>query len=54
MNVPLTQKEAAEKIGINADTLRRWERGESFPDVLQLRKIEEVYRIHYNEIDFYP
>ena len=28
-NVPLTQKEAAERIGVTVDTIGNWERGKS-------------------------
>lgn len=39
MNIPLTQKEAAEHIGVTVDTIGNWERGKSFPDALQIKKI---------------
>lgn len=50
----LTQEEAAKLIGISKDTLSKYERGLSYPDVPIIRKIEEVYGINYNNIIFLP
>lgn len=50
----LTQAEAAEKLEINEDTLRNYEKGRSFPDVPMLRKIEKLYGVTYNQIIFLP
>ena len=41
MNIPLTQKEAAEHIGVTVDTIGNWERGKSFPDALQIKKLRK-------------
>ena len=49
-----TQKEAAQKLGISEDTLGNYERGKSYPDIPMLRKIEELYRISYNQLIFLP
>lgn len=49
-----TQEEAAERIGISKDTLSKYERGLSYPDVPVIRKIEEVYNTHYDNIIFLP
>ena len=54
MNIPLTQKEAAEHIGVTVDTIGNWELGKSFPDELQIKKIEEVYRVRYDNLIFLP
>ena len=54
MNVNLTQSEAAEKIGVTVDTIGNWERAKSFPNALQIRRIEEVYGIPYNDLIFLP
>ena len=35
---------AATKAGIEAATLREWERGEGQPSISQLRKLGEVYK----------
>ena len=54
VNKGLTQKEAAAKLGIGEDTMGRYERGLSFPDVVTLKKIESLYGIGYNELIFLP
>ena len=50
----LTQENAAKLIGISTDTLGNYERGQSYPDVPVLRKIEEVYGIPYERLIFLP
>ncbi|RGF27451.1 helix-turn-helix domain-containing protein [Faecalibacillus intestinalis] len=50
----LTQKEAANKIGISEDTLSNYERGKSYPDIPTLKRIEEVYEVTYNQLIFLP
>lgn len=50
----LKQSEAAELIGISVDTLGKYERGKSYPDIPILRKIEEVYKIEYKQLIFLP
>lgn len=52
VNKGLTQVEAANRIGITVDTLSNYERGKSFPDVLVIKKIEEVYEVSYNNLIF--
>lgn len=54
MNVGLTQQEAADKIGVTVDTVGNWERAKSFPNALQIRRIEEVYGVPYNNLIFLP
>ena len=53
-NVGLTQQEAADKIGVTVDTISNWERAKSFPNALQIRRIEEVYRVSYDNLIFCP
>mgnify|MGYP002624653504 FL=1 len=50
----MSQKEAAQLIGVGEDTLSNYERGKSYPDIPILRKIEEVYGIPYAQIIFLP
>lgn len=52
-NKNLSQEEAAKLIGISVDTLGNYERGKSFPDIPVLKKIEEVYDIKYDNINFF-
>ena len=54
MNVALTQKQAAQKLGITISTIGNWERGRSFPDALQIKRIEELYHVRYDELIFLP
>lgn len=49
-----SQSEAAKLLGISVDTLSNYERGKSYPDIPVLRKIEEVYKINYNQLIFLP
>lgn len=50
----LTQKKAAKLLGVSKDTLSNWERGKSFPDVSNLKKIEQLYGVEYNQLIFLP
>ena len=54
MNMSLTQKEAAKKLGVTVDTLRNWEKGKSYPDAMRIRGIEETYNVHYDDLTFLP
>ena len=52
VNAGLTQLEVCEKLSISQPTLIKWERAESFPDIAQLKKIEKLYGVGYDDIDF--
>lgn len=52
ININLKQEEAAKKLGITQDTLSNWENGKTFPNVPQIKRIEELYGIPYSEIIF--
>lgn len=52
INSRLTAKAAAQKIGISVETLSNWEKGETYPDVPKIKKIEEVYHVSYNDLIF--
>lgn len=54
INKGLTQAQAAKRIGVSADTLRRYEKARSFPDVPVIHRMEEVYGVSYNELLFLP
>lgn len=54
VNKGYTQKSAAAAIGISADTLGKYERGLSFPDVPIIKRIEAVYGVNYNDLIFLP
>lgn len=48
-----TQEQAAKEIGISVETLANYERGITYPDIPVLKRIEEHYKINYNDIDFF-
>lgn len=52
VNAGLTQKKAAELLGISEFTLIRYESGKSSPDVHTLKKIEHLYGVPYHRIIF--
>lgn len=54
VNVGLTQKQAAEKIGVTVDTLSNYERGKSYPDVPIIVRMEQVYGVTYSDLIFLP
>lgn len=53
VNKQLTQAVAAEKIGVNVNTLKNWESGSTFPKQPQIEKICEVYGVTYDELIFF-
>lgn len=56
VNLGLSLEEASTQIGISKDTLSRYERGESYPDVLALKRMEDIYGIHIltDKVNFLP
>ena len=54
VNVGLTQNQAAKSIGVNADTIRSWEKGKTFPGAHMIEKIEKTYCITYDHLIFLP
>lgn len=52
INAGLTQKEAAKELNVSKDTISNWERGQSFPDVMDIKRIEKLYRVMYADIIF--
>ena len=42
VNAKLTQKELAEILGVSNATIVKWEKGNSEPNLTQLRKISEL------------
>ena len=54
VNKGLTQKDAAKLMGVSRNVISNWERQISFPDVLQVNRIEEVYGLKFQEIIFLP
>ena len=54
VNTQMTQKVAAGAIGVTEATIGNWERSKSFPDAMQIKKIEHTYHVAYNDIIFLP
>lgn len=54
VNKGYNQKEAAKLIGVSENVISNWERYVSFPNVRHIKRIEEVYGVSYNDIDFLP
>lgn len=54
VNKNLTQKEAAELLGISESTLYQYEKSKRFPDVPTIKRIEKLYGVEYKNIIFLP
>lgn len=52
VNAELTQKEAAQKLGINQATLQNYEKGTTFPTMNMVDKISELYQFPKDYIFF--
>ena len=48
----LTQRQAAKILGISANTLSGYENYRSYPDVVVLKRMEELYGIPYANLKF--
>lgn len=54
VNQNLTQKQAAEKLGITVDMLSNYERGLSYPKAPVIQKMLEVYKVSFDQLVFLP
>lgn len=45
-------EEASTLIGVSKETLSNYEAGKTFPDVPIIKRIEDVYNISYDKINF--
>lgn len=52
VNANLSQQEAAKLLGISKATLQNYESGNTVPDILMSRKIEDVYNFPSDYIFF--
>lgn len=41
----LTQEEIAEKLGVSRQTISNWENGKSYPDIISVIKLSDIYSI---------
>lgn len=53
INKGYTQEQASNLIGISVETLAKYEKGTTYPDIPVLKKIEEVYETKYDNINFF-
>lgn len=51
-NSNMKQSEVAQKLGISTTTWSKWENGKSFPDVAQVKEIEKLFGVDYDDIIF--
>ena len=54
VNVGLSQKEAADRLGISNKTLGNWENGITFPPADKITEICELYGVSYDNLNFLP
>lgn len=54
VNAGLTQKVVAQKLGVSKDTIRNWENCKTYPDAVQIKQLESIYKIPYDDIIFLP
>lgn len=52
VNAGFTQAQAAEKLGVNINTLQSYEAEKSYPDVPIIKKMERLYNIPFSGIFF--
>jgi len=50
VNAEMTQKEAAEHVGVDVSTVVSWENGKTSPKAVQLQRLCEVYGV--DSVDF--
>ena len=54
VNKGLTQTEAGKIIGVSLYTIQNWEAGKTFPDAIQILKIQDAYNVKYDDLIFLP
>ena len=53
VNAGLTQAEVADKMGVTANTVVNWEKGNATPSVIVARQLANLYGLELNNI-FFP
>lgn len=48
----LTQAQAGKRVGVSGDVWHNWEKAKTFPNIPQLKRIEEEFNVTYNDIIF--
>ena len=54
VNVGLSQKAAADQIGVSTKTLGNWENGITFPPADKIPAICALYGVSYDHLNFLP
>lgn len=54
VNVNLSQKEAADALGVSNKTLGNWENGITFPPADKIPAICDLYGVSYDNLNFLP
>lgn len=54
VNKGLTQMEAGKLLGVSLYTVQNWEAGKTFPDAMQILKIQDAYDVKYDDLIFLP
>lgn len=54
VNVNLSQKEAADALGVSNKTLGNWENGITFPPADKIPAICALYGVSYDNLNFLP
>ena len=48
----MTQEEAAQMLGVAPNTLGKYERGKSYPDVVMVKRMEKLYGVPFDRLLF--
>lgn len=54
VNAGFKQKETAQRLNVSRETIGKWERGETMPNVKQAEKMCDIYHCSIDEIIFLP
>lgn len=54
VNAKLDVDQAASSLNVSPKTLYNWENGVTFPNVKQIKGIETLYGVSYNDLIFLP
>ena len=54
VNAGLSQKEAADRLGVSNKTMGNWENGITYPPADKISEICELYGLSYDNLNFLP
>lgn len=54
INAGITQRAAANAVGVSNKTMVKWEKGSSYPDVAQALQLCNLYSLPFDDIIFLP